>query len=251
MRRLLSILMPALLCCGAAVAGTDGPTSGQCQIPDEFAAPATALAPVRAALQAGGHVDILAVGSATTVGQDIVAQGSSFPYRMARALEVAFPRATFDLTVLGGRGLTAVEMLALMRDALSSRHYPLVLWQTGTVEAVRGLPPDEFLQTLQSGSEAVRAQGGDLILIDPQFSQFLVANTDLTAYEGAFREASTLPDAALFRRFDLMRTWAESGEIDLDHLAKPDRQAALDRLHECLGVALGRFVINGAAVPPS
>ena len=37
--------------------------------------------------------------------------------------------------------MTAEDMLPLIEAALKQQHYPLVLWQTGTVEAVRGLQP--------------------------------------------------------------------------------------------------------------
>ena len=78
-------------------------------------------------------------------------------------------------------------MLPLIEEALKQQHYQLVMWQTGTVEAVRGLRPDGCWMCC-TGAERVRDAGGDVVLIDPQFSRFLRANTDLDAYEEVMQQ---------------------------------------------------------------
>ena len=167
---------------------------------------------------------------------------------MVRALHAALPSVEFRLTVRGGRGMTAEEMLPLIDAALKQQRYPLVLWQTGTVEAVRGLQPDGMLDVLHAGAERVRDAGGDLVLIDPQFSRFLRANTDLDPYENVMQQVATMPGVALFHRFDLMRAWANDGRIDLERTPKADRDKALEELNVCLGKALARFVLSAADV---
>lgn len=223
-----------------------------CGAPDEFVTTDESLPQIGAAINAGGPIDILAVGSATTVGavgtksqQPTAAEGGAFPEQMARALNAALPAIHFNVTVRGGRGMTAEAMLPLIAEALKQQHHPLVLWQTGTVEAVRGLRPDGLLDVLHEGADLVRDAGADLVLIDPQFSRFLRANTDVDAYEDVMNQAATLPGVVLFRRFDLMRTWADGGRIDLERTAKADRDKALDRLNACLGQALAKFVLSG------
>ena len=250
--RLPSILLCALL----ASRNIRGPANwaAACGAPEEFVTTDASLAQLAAAIAAGGPVDILAVGSATTVGsatrtgQHSAAQGGAFPWHMVRALNAALPSVDFRLTVRGGRGMTTEDMLPLIEAALKQQHYPLVLWQTGTVEAVRGLQPDGMLDVLHTGAERVRDAGGDLVLIDPQFSRFLRANTDLDPYENVMQQVATMPGVALFHRFDLMRAWANDGRIDLEHTPKADRDKALDELNACLGKALARFVLSGADV---
>ncbi len=231
-----------------------GELGDACGAPDDLVTTDTPLAQLAAAIAAGGPVDILAVGSATTVGSltagglHSAAQGGAFPWHMVRALHAALPSVDFRLTVRGGRGMTTEDMLPLIEAALKQQHYPLVLWQTGTVEAVRGLQPDGMLDVLHTGAERVRDAGGDLVLIDPQFSRFLRANTDLDPYENVMQQVATMPGVALFHRFDLMRTWANDGRIDLENAPKADRDKALDELNACLGKALARFVLSGADV---
>ena len=223
-----------------------------CGAPEEFITTDVPLAQFAAAIGANGPVDILAVGSATTVGSVTTAgkqsasQGGAFPWQMLHALQVTLPAVQFRLTVRGGRGMTAEDMLPLIDAALKQRRYPLVLWQTSTVEAVRGLQPDGMLDILHTGAEHVRDAGGDVVLIDSQFSRFLRANTDLDPYENVMQQVATMPGVALFHRFDLMKSWADDGRIDLEHTPKADRDTALDELNRCLGAALARFVLSGA-----
>ena len=115
------------------------PAPGACAASDAFTTPEAPLDRVAAAIAAGGPVNILAVGSATTVGDQLGAdRNSAFPFRMVEALHAALPKVPFALTLRGGKGMTAEDMLPLLQAALTAKHYQLVLWQTGTVEAVRG-----------------------------------------------------------------------------------------------------------------
>ena len=229
---------------------------GACGAPDDLVTTDTSLAQFATAVSAGGPVNVLAVGSATTVGSMSVggeqarvsSQNGAFPWQMVQALHAALPSVEFRLTVRGGRGMTAEDMLPLLQEALKAQRYPLVIWQTGTVEAVRGLRPDGMLDILHDGAQQVREAGGDLVLIDPQFSRFLRANTDLDPYEGVMLQVATMPGVALFHRFELMRAWANDGRIDLERTQKADRDKALDSLNKCLGRALARFVLSGADV---
>jgi acyl-CoA thioesterase-1 len=217
-----------------------------CEASEDFVGPDSRLDHFAEALAAREPVNILAVGSGTTVGEVNATPGASFPYRMVDALTAALPGKSFRLTVRGGRNLTAEGMLPLLMEALHAQHYPLVLWQTGTVEAVRGLRPDLMRAVLQAGIDAVHDADGDVVLIDPQFSRFLRANADLDPYESVLQQVSLMPGVALFHRFDLMRSWATDGHIDLERVKKPDRDAAVALLNTCLGRTLARFVLNGA-----
>lgn len=223
-----------------------------CGAPEDLVTADASLGQLATAIAAGGPVDVLAVGSATTVGavthmgeQASTVPSGAFPWQMMSALHAAVPKVAFRVTVRGGRGMTAEDMLPLLTEALKQQHYALVLWQTGTVEAVRGLRPDGMQDILHAGAALVRDAGGDLVLIDPQFSRFLRANTDLDPYEQAMAQTATMPGVTLFHRFDLMEAWADEGRIDLEHTAKTDRAKALGELNQCLGKALARFVLSG------
>jgi acyl-CoA thioesterase I len=225
-----------------------------CEMPQDLVAPTAPLTHVAAALAANETVKILALGSGSTVGETGGAggpaytyhtPGGSFPYRMIEALQAMRPSARFDLTVKGARNMTAETMSAILREELEAHHYTLVLWQTGTVEAVRGLRPDFFRGVLQEGVDATVQANADMVLIDPQFSRFLRANTDMGPYEGVLQQVAGLPGVSLFRRFDLTQAWVNDGQVDLERVSRDQRDKTVALLNTCLGHALARYVLAG------
>ena len=250
MRRWISwLVVPALVACPILSRAGPTPVTPACTVPDAFAAPDLPLEHVAAAIKAGGPVNILAIGSAATVGdQPGAGHHTSFPYRMVDALHAALPNVAFGLTLRGGRGMTADDMLPLLKAALGAQHHALLLWQTGTVEAVRGLDPDDLQAALQEGIDDARDAGADVVLIDSQFSRFLRANANLDPYETTLQGVAALPGVVLFHRYDVMQSWAEDGGIDLESASREDRAHTMVLLNACLGEALARFVLTGAGV---
>jgi len=237
---LLLLALPA-----AAAALPDSPT---CEVPPQFVTVQKPLEPLKVAIAAGGPVEILAVGSGATTGANGVQPDSAFPYRMLDALRAALPQVTVDLTVRGGRGMSAEEMLPLVKAQLHQAPAQLVLWQTGTVEAIHGLRPVRMRQALREGLDIIHAAGGSLVLLDPQFTRALRANTDVEPYETELQQIAALPGATLFHRYELTRGWALGGQIDPERATQDTREAELARLNVCLGRALARYLLNGAGI---
>ncbi len=244
-------ILAALLLFAPLGAGPAGATGPDCPAATGIAAPeATAgtLPRVAAALNAHG-LDVLAIGSGSVLGVRGRPEGS-FPDHMAQDLRAGLPGTEIHLTVQGERGLTAAAMLATLHKDLAGQHVALVVWQTGTVEAVRKLPLDEFARTLDEGAEAVRAAGADLILVDQQYSRLLQAHVDLPPYRAAMQQAAQRHHAVLFSRFDLIRQWVEAGDLDLESAAKADRPKMAALRNACLGQALARTVLRAAGRKP-
>lgn len=238
-------LLPFLLFCAGPVGST--PTS--CPATPETVAPEAipgSLPHVTAALKAG-RLDVLAIGSGTVLATGGRAEGS-FSDRMVQDLRAASPGTEIHLTVHGERGMTAAGMLAALRRQLAGKTYALVVWQTGTVEAARQLPAEDFARTLDAGAEAVQAAGADLLLVDPQYSRMLQAHTTLGPYRETMQAAARRHAAVLFSRFDLIRQWVEAGQLDLESAAKPERQKMAERLNACLGQALAQTVLRAAGL---
>jgi hypothetical protein len=165
---------------------------------------------------------------------------------MLEVLQTTRRASRFHLTVKGGRNMTADTMHATLQQELAAHHYDLILWQTGTVEAVRGLRPDMLRSELEEGVEAAEQANADVVLIDPQFSRFLRANTDTNPYEMVLEQIAGMPGVSLFRRFDLTQTWVNNGQIDLERISPEQRDKTISLLNTCLGHALARYVLAGA-----
>lgn len=226
-----------------------------CDMPPDLTTPSAPLTQVGAALTARNSLDILALGSGSTVGESGGSNGpavslrisnGSFPYRMIAALRSMKPTPRFNLTVKGGRSMTAEAMLPILREELAAHHYDLVLWQTGTVEAVHGVRPELLAGVLQEGADAVENAHADLVLIDPQFSRFLRANVDLSPYETVLEQMTSTPGVTLFHRLDLTQEWVNNGQVDLERVSRDQRDKTIALLNTCLGQALARYVLTGA-----
>ncbi len=259
---LLVLFVTAVLAGGIRAQAADNPADRAvtCDLPADLTTPDSPLPHVAAAMAAGRPVQVLAIGSGSTVGDATgnvgpafvySRPGSSFPFEMIDALRTARPAGRFELTIRGARNMTAGEMLPLLREALAAGHFDLVVWQTGTVEAVRGLRPETMRDTLLAGIKDAEGAGADVIIVDPQFSRFLRANADVGPYEAVLRQTAAATSAALFRRFDLTQTWATTGRIDLERASRSAREAKISELTVCLGRALAAFVLNGAGGTPA
>lgn len=245
---LLAVLLALLLATPAAAAADQCPAH-------EDPAPAD-LPNVSARLAPGRTLDILSIGvapqpSGAAVPSEAAPAGAprppaarSFADYVGQALRDAVAGAEIRLTALGGKGLTAAEMLDLMRGELAARPYQLVIWQTGTVEAVRNLSPGEFAATLTEGADLAQDARADLVLVDPQFSRFLQTNTNFDPYEQVFQQVAAIPGVTRFQRYDLTRTWVNDGQIDLERAPRSGRQQVIELLHRCLGHHLARLILG-------
>lgn len=175
---------------------------------------------------------------------------AGLPWQLALALEGTVRGLQVNVTAIGHRFLTAEEMLPLLRAELPKKPYRLLVWQTGTVDAVNSVPPDDFSEALADGAAAAANEGADLVLIDPQWSRFLEANANLAPYEEAMQAAAALPGVMLFHRLDIMRDWADQDAIDLERTPKASRPAVAARLHECLGQNLAQMLLRDVASGP-
>lgn len=244
-----------------------------CAAPADITANISPMPHVAPVLRPGGALNVLTVGSATVFSPteslqpgtvtgralglgngartgDLMPSDAAFPLQMAKDLQEALPGLTVTVTVKGGRGMLASDMLDIIRTELAAHHYQLVIWQTGTVEAVRNIPAGAFYQTLVDGAAAVSDAGADLVLVDPQFSRFLHANADLNPYAQTLQQIAAQPGVVLFHRFELMRYWSGEGQIDLERTPKSQRVRTVEALHACLGASLAHQVNAAAQLPP-
>jgi hypothetical protein len=240
----------ALALLGAAPDARAASASPACPPPVEEQ-DAGALPHLGAALKPGATINILSLGAVAdakpTSGLTQPAAPTGFFAQLSHALEAGVKGLHTQVTVRGGRGLLAPNQLDLMRTALAQHAYQVVLWQTGTVDAVQDEPPEDFYRALSDGADAVSQSNADLILVEPQYSRFLEANADLSPYLSAMQEVGATTGAVVFHRYDLMHDWEDAGLIDLEHASMSDRPAVAARLHTCLAAELARTLLTGAA----
>ncbi len=239
-RLVLPMLVLAMLAMGVVPS-----QASVCDVPAELVDSPVPLATTAQALRSG-TLRVLVVGSASVLGPGGSGTDAAWPAQLAARLREARPALRVELEVRGARGLMADEMLAILLAATAPKPH-LVVWQAGVVEAARGLDTDWLGRRVNAGLEALRERGIDTVLMDQQFSRFMRANSDIDAYRDTLRMASAVHGAPLLQRYALMRHWADSDRIDIERTPRDRRVAATDQLNACLGEALARLVLDGAA----
>ena len=61
----------------------------------------------------------------------------------------------------------------------------LVIWETGTTDAVRGTELDELRQTIQDGIDRLRQSGAEVAFMDMRFSRHTHAMINFDRYEAS------------------------------------------------------------------
>jgi len=217
----------------------------ECPVPERFYAFEPILTKTTKALSSRRETVIAALGGSSTMG--VAAGGLEFawPARLASALAERFPSKrtkVINLAVARQAAKRAAERLD--RDVLPLKP-TLVIWETGTMEAVRGTDVDEFRQTLQAGIDKLRAAGVEVVLMNMQFSRATDAVIRFEPYLVAMQELADVNDVPLFHRHGIMRHWAESGALDLRiEDGKKSREIAA-KLYDCIGVAMADLMTRG------
>jgi len=138
-------------------------------------------------------------------------------------------------------GQTADMMRRSMKDMLVDQKPDLVVWQTGTVDAIRRIEPDEFRIALQKGVDTLLSAGTDVVLMNMQYSPRTESMIAVGPYADGMHAVAQQREVPLFDRFSIMRYWADEGTFDFNAAGRDPRLA--QRVHDCLGRAIGTLVI--------
>jgi len=252
-RRWAAVALLCGLAFGGAVSGFGGlPEIARAQGSDICAAPAelttddSRLPFAAAAIRRDpARLRVLVVGTSSTLGAGASAPEATYPVRLEEELRRKLPRVEVKVSTRGGRGVTGVQMLDLIAAELATNPADLVVWQSGTVDAVSNVDPDSFTRTLETGIQQIRGRGADVVLMDMQFSRFVRANIDYAPFLRAFHRVAAQEDVILFRRFAIMRHWAESEQIDLEKARRSERERVVDQVHACIARLLGGMIVRG------
>jgi hypothetical protein len=213
-----------------------------CEVPSYLLSTESVLPKVTEAVKNGRPLTILVVGSRSST---IAASAdSAYPAQLQAALKEKLPSIQVNLSVELQPGKTAEETDATLVKLVEAKRPTLVIWQTGTVDAMRSIDPDDFRSALNEGVAALQNAGADVVLINLQYSPRTETMISVPPYLDNIRVVAQQHDVPLFDRFAIMRHWNESGDFDL---FSPTHGLDLaKRVHRCLGRALSKFVIDAA-----
>lgn len=227
--------------------GPSGAGTERCPVPEQMARPGWSLETARARIVADEPLRIVVVGTASSTSMGLSAPDRVYPERLADRLRAGLPGKRIEIVNRSKRGWTAVEMAKALPEIVRADRPTLVVWQTGTVEAVRGIDANELGDALLAGVEELRKAKVDVILMDSQYSPRTAALVNFRAYSHYMAWVSQSTDAELFRRFELMRGWVESGAIAFDDIVTTAQQKTADLAHNCIGSALAEMILDAVA----
>jgi GDSL-like Lipase/Acylhydrolase family len=239
MMKRLAWLPAWLLLAGAAWAGPPA----ECLVAQHQVEHAFALPRVRAAL-AAKTLGVLVVGSGSSILPGPNGVKAAYPARLEKALADLVPAAAVKVTADVKPRRTAAEMVNGLAKRLAESKPALLIWQTGTVDAMQATDPDQFSQALDRGINMARAAGADVVLVNSQYSPRTESMIALSTYAENMRWVALQHEVPLFDRYDVMKLWADLGTFDLTGAANKLDMAA--RVHNCIGWLLADLVTEAA-----
>jgi lysophospholipase L1-like esterase len=228
-------------CFAAGSARAEEPAQ-PCDVPAYLLSTESSLPKVAEAVKNGQPLNVLVVGSRSST--ITTSEASAYPGKLQAALKEKLPGVTVNLSVELQNGKTAEEVDAGLVKLVEARSPTLVIWQTGTVDAMRSIDPDDFRSAIDEGVVALQKAGTDVVLINLQYSPRTETMISAAPYLDNMRVVAQQHDVPLFDRFAIMRHWNESGDFDLFSATHGVELAK--RVHGCLGRALSKFVIDAA-----
>ena len=240
MRILVTALLAAVLCAAAARAEP----ADVCAVPGYLLFGDSPLNQASAATTKEKALKILVVGTASSMLPGPDGANLAYPAKLDAALKRRLPSIAVTVVTRTKPRQTAGEMAENMEKLLAEEKPNLVLWQTGTNDAMRGLDPEEFRSSVADGVDTIKASGSDVILINMQYSPRTESIVAVATYADNMRWVAREHEVPLFDRLAIMRHWNESGAIDLYAATKDIRMAA--QVHDCIGRALAAMAIDAA-----
>src|SRR6266404_1997382 len=199
------------------------------------------------AVKSGHPLDILVVGSRSSTINN--SDGSAYPGRLQAVLREKLPSIAVNVSVELQVKKTAEEVASGLAKLVEGKRPTLVIWQTGTVDSMRSVDPDDFRGAVDGGVAALQNAGADVVLMNPQYSPRTETMISASPYLDNMRVVAQQHDVPLFDRFAIMRNWNDSGDFDLFSTSHGIELAK--RVHDCLGRALSTFVIEAAHLNPA
>ena len=218
----------------------------ECSVPERFYVSEPQLTKTPKAIAHGQEVVIVTLGGASTLGIAAGKPDLAWPARFAAALTERFPSAHIKVVNLAVARQTAKRAAERLDGEVIPMKPNLVIWETGTMEAVRGMDIDEFRETLRAGIDELRTAGIETVLMNMQFSRDSEAVIHFEPYLAAMSQLADASDVPLFRRHGMMRHWAESGFLDLRVSDSGQRRRVAAKLYDCIGRAMADFVMRGS-----
>lgn len=220
-----------------------GASDGTCAtasnlVHSDFAAPRVAEAIARKRLK------VLVVGTTSSMIGGPAGTLKAYPARLQEQLVRVLPDIAVQVTTFAKPRETAVEAEKALESLVAIEKPDLVVWQTGTFDAMRSVDLEEFRAALEDGIDTLQGAKADVVLMNMQYSPRTESMIAVGAYADTMRLAAMQREVLLFDRFAVMKLWNELGIFDL--YAATKKTDVAERVHDCIGRLLGGLALDAA-----
>ena len=219
-----------------------------CDIPGYLLFGNNELKHVAEAVQKEKKLTIAVVGTGSSILAGPDGPRSAYPARLEAILKQKLPSVAVKVVSLVRTRMTTEDLAKGMEKMLVDEKPDLVIWQTGTLDAIRRVDPDEFREALDEGVETLHKGGADVILMNMQYSPRTEIMVSYGPYADNMRVVAQQHEIPLFDRLAIMRHWSDTGTFDL-YAAGKDNVLA-QRVHDCIGRGLAAMIIDAAHLHP-
>jgi hypothetical protein len=240
MKRLIAASLTVLALAVAAYAAEPQ----KCEIPGYLLFGNNELKRVAEAVAKDRRLTIAVVGTGSSALAGPNGPPSAYPARLEAALKQRLPSVAVKVVTLVRTRMTADDLAKGMDKLLVDEKPDLVIWQTGTLDAIRRIEPDDFRAALDEGVETLHKGGADVILMNMQYSPRTDIMVALGPYADNMRVVAQQHEIPLFDRLGIMRHWSDIGAFDL-YAAGKDNVLA-HKVHDCIGRAIASMIIDAA-----
>jgi hypothetical protein len=237
MTTLAIVLATVALIDGAAAAPPD-----KCDVPDSFISSEADLSHVIDQIKTQRALDISVVGTGSSALPGPDGAHFAYPARLEATLRQMLQGVTVKVTAHIQTRTANTDMVAGLAKILADDKPSLVIWQTGTTDAISGVAPEDFRVSLDDGVTAIETAGANVVLMNMQYSPRTDSMLDVGPLADVMRIVAQQHGALLFDRLGLMRNWNDSGTFDLYAATKNYDMAR--RVHECIGWALATQIMT-------
>lgn len=240
MRR-LAMLLSVSVCFASSLAHAN-----PCGVPPYMMPTDKTLPKVKAAVASAKNLTILVIGtlSSTLPGQRGPAM--AYPARLEVALQQRLPGVVVKIAPDVRRRRIASDEVRELPKLLNDFKPSLVIWQTGTVDAIGGVAPSRFRNSLRNGIRIVQRAGADVVFVNMQYSPRTESMIPISTYADSMRWVAQQQGVPLFDRLAIMHHWHEAGRFDLAASTRNMRTAEM--VHDCIGRLLAELVITDAGL---
>lgn len=167
----------------------------------------------------------------------------SFPSFVEETLRARYPDGGVKVVTRNEPRRTAEGVVESLPKLLDETKPHLLIWQTGTYDAIYGADLGAFADAVKVGIGFARGAGSDVILVGPQFSPRTDFAFDVAPYDATLDWAARSSGVPFFDRYELMRFWDENRVFDLDAM-RPE-PSLYENVHRCIGRLLIQMIGDG------